>query len=155
MPTSSDSLSLVKPTKLKKWQNSFILSSARLCCHPIRPSFSTRLPFDRPRRCLNDWSRGEVISYQCTADLLFDLFRISCFAFISLTTDLIVWSNQNWSNRRSAVLWYFPTWIKWAFSDWSLDQFKAHWIRHHVHDTHMGNSQVIWSMKLTACGLLL
>ena len=40
------------------------------------------------------------------ADFLFQLFWFSCFAYVELTTDLLVWLNQNQSNRKSAVLWY-------------------------------------------------
>ena len=43
------------------------------------------------------------------ADLLFDLFGFSCFAYVELDTDLQVLANPDQSNRRSAVqLWYFP-----------------------------------------------
>ena len=36
--------------------------------------------------------------YQCTAGLMFNLLTYN-----ELTTDLLVWSNPNQSNRRSAV----------------------------------------------------
>ena len=29
---------------------------------------------------------------------------------------MLDWPNPNWSNRRSAVQWYFPLWSKWVFS---------------------------------------
>ena len=32
-----------------------------------------------------------------------DLFAFSCFALVELSTDLLVWSNPNQLNRRSAV----------------------------------------------------
>ena len=38
-----------------------------------------------------------------TADLLFDLFGFSCFTYVELATDLLVWLDPNQSNRRSAV----------------------------------------------------
>ena len=41
--------------------------------------------------------------YHCMADLLFDWFGFSCFVEMKLKTDLLVWPNPNWSNRRSAV----------------------------------------------------
>ena len=41
--------------------------------------------------------------YQCTADLLFDKFGLSCFANAELDKDLQVWLNPNQSNKRSAV----------------------------------------------------
>ena len=40
--------------------------------------------------------------YHCTDDLLI-LFGFSCFAYVELATDLLVWSYPNLSNRRSAV----------------------------------------------------
>ena len=46
--------------------------------------------------------------FHCTADLLYILFWFSCFAYVEWTTVLLVWSNPNQSNRRSAVQWYFP-----------------------------------------------
>ena len=42
-----------------------------------------------------------------TADL-FIFFGFSCFAYVELVTYLLVWSNPNQSNRRSAVQIYFP-----------------------------------------------
>ena len=44
---------------------------------------------------------GDVWVY-LTADLLFDLFGFSCFTYVELATDLLVWLNTNQSNR-SAV----------------------------------------------------
>ena len=41
--------------------------------------------------------------YHCTTDLLFHMFRFSRFAHVESTTDLLVWSNPNQSNRKSAV----------------------------------------------------
>ena len=55
--------------------------------------------------------------YHCMADLLFNLFRFSCFAHFELATALLVWSNRHWSNRRSAVQWLFPIKSKSSFSD--------------------------------------
>ena len=47
------------------------------------------------------------------ADLLFYLFGFSCFAYVELTTDWLVWSNPNlW---RSTVQWYFHCKVKWDF----------------------------------------
>ena len=54
--------------------------------------------------------------YHCTADLLFDWCRFSCFVELKLKTDLLVLPNPNRSNRRSAIEWYFPLWSKWVFS---------------------------------------
>ena len=44
--------------------------------------------------------------YHCTADHLFILFGFNCFTYVDLATALLVWSNPNESNRRSAKLWY-------------------------------------------------
>ena len=41
--------------------------------------------------------------YHCTADLLFILFGFSCFGYVELASALLVLSNANQSNRRSAV----------------------------------------------------
>ena len=41
------------------------------------------------------------------ADLLIDWFGFSCFAYVKLTTYLLVWSNSDQSNRRSTLQWYF------------------------------------------------
>ena len=57
----------------------------------------------------SSWQRkltlGEV---HHMADLQFILLWFSCFAYVEWTTVLLVWSNPNQSNRRSAVQWYFP-----------------------------------------------
>ena len=45
--------------------------------------------------------------YHRTADLLFDSFGFSCFVVLKLS-DLLVRTNPNQWNRRSAVQWYFP-----------------------------------------------
>ena len=52
-------------------------------------------------------SLHQCIKYQCLTDLLFDFFGFSCFAYVELTTDLLVWWNPNQSNRRAAIRWYF------------------------------------------------
>ena len=51
---------------------------------------------------------------------LFILFGFSCFAYVELSTVLLVWSNPNQLNRRSAIQWYLSLW--WVFSV-SLDCF--------------------------------
>ena len=45
---------------------------------------------------------------------MFILFWFSFFAYVEWTTVLIVRSNPNQSNRRSAVQWHFP--LLWVFS---------------------------------------
>ena len=49
------------------------------------------------------------------ADLLFDWFVLSCFAYFKSTTDLLVRWNPNRSKRRSDVQWYVPLRSKWLF----------------------------------------
>ena len=61
--------------------------------------------------------------YCCTADLLFILFALRCFANVEWTTVLLVWSNPNQSNRRSAVLWCFLLW--WGFSARFVTYFRS------------------------------
>ena len=61
------------------------------------------------------------VIYHCMADLLFDrlgfgLKSKSVYSFNS-TKQL----NPNQSNRRSAIQWYFPLWIKWVFSEARLN----------------------------------
>ena len=51
--------------------------------------------------------------YHFTSDLLFILFTFSYIADGKLKIALIVWSNPNKSNRRSAVHWNIPLW--WVF----------------------------------------
>ena len=41
--------------------------------------------------------------YDCAADLMFDWFGFSCVIVLKQSTDLLVWPNQNQSNRRSVV----------------------------------------------------
>ena len=41
--------------------------------------------------------------YQYIADLLFKRLVFSCFANVELKTDLLVWTNLNQSNLRSAI----------------------------------------------------
>ena len=41
---------------------------------------------------------------------------VLCFAYAELTTDLLVWSDANQSNRRSSKQWHFPLWAKWVWS---------------------------------------
>ena len=43
--------------------------------------------------------------YHSMTDLLFILFGLSCFAYVEWSTALLVCSNPNQSNRRSAILW--------------------------------------------------
>ena len=64
-------------------------------------------------------------NYHCTTDLLF-LSGFSCFAFVELTTVLLVWSNPNLSNRRSIILT-----LKLVFSGSSIcfdSHFTIGWI---------------------------
>ena len=49
------------------------------------------------------------------------LFGFSCFVYAEVVTYLIVWFNPKQSNRRSAIQWYFPLWIKWVFSEARLN----------------------------------
>ena len=56
--------------------------------------------------------------YHCAADHLFILFRFRYFAYVELASALLVWSNPNQSNRKSAVQWYFP--LKSVFSEWTF-----------------------------------
>ena len=55
------------------------------------------------------WAEPEVTQllwkgkYHCTAVYLFYFFGFSFFAYVEWTMDLLVWSNPNLSNRRSAV----------------------------------------------------
>ena len=46
--------------------------------------------------------------WHCTPDLLFYLLGLSFFAYDKLETDLLIWSNTNQSNKRSANQQYFP-----------------------------------------------
>ena len=48
------------------------------------------------------------------SDVLYILFGFSYFAYVEWSTVLLVWSNPNQANRKSAVQWYFPQW--WVFS---------------------------------------
>ena len=74
--------------------------------------------------------------YHCLADLLFILFGFSCFAYVEWTTVLLVWSNSNQTNRRSAVQWSFPlywirynlpdcAWCQWGCSDWDEATWRS------------------------------
>ena len=58
--------------------------------------------------------------YQWMADVVFVLLGYSCFSHAKLVTYLLVWLNQNQSNRRSAVQWYFPLWSKWVLTGLSI-----------------------------------
>ena len=54
------------------------------------------------------------------------VFGFSYFAHVELETDLVVWSNPNQSNRRSAVQKYFSLISNWIFSGCTkLDHFQA------------------------------
>ena len=48
---------------------------------------------------------------------LTDRLGCSCFVFVELVRNLLVWSN---ANRRSVVQWYFPLQSKWVFSGYSI-----------------------------------
>ena len=71
----------------------------RKSTHPLRIPFSLLETLKAKNSLL--LCKGK--KYDCTADLLFTLFRFSRFAYIELTKDLLVWSNPNQSTRRSAV----------------------------------------------------
>ena len=66
--------------------------------------------------------------YHCFADLQFYLFGVKCFAYIEWATYLLVWSNQNQSNRRSVysdtspynVIWYSLILTYLYSPDWTL-----------------------------------
>ena len=55
--------------------------------------------------------------YHCMSELLCFFFGFSCFSYVKLTTDFLVWLNPNQLNRRSAMQCNFPLWSKWVFSD--------------------------------------
>ena len=44
-------------------------------------------------------------TYHCSAYLLLYQLGFTCFAYVELATDLLVWSNPSQSNRRSAIQW--------------------------------------------------
>ena len=60
------------------------------------------------------------------------LLGFSCFAYVGLVTDLLVWSNPNKSNRRSTIKWYFPLWTKWGYQ-LSLHNTATHTHTHNFH----------------------
>ena len=62
-----------------------------------------------PMQRLTYFVKGSI-----TAQLTYCL--VLCFAYAELTTDLLVWSDANQSNRRSAKQWHFPLWAKWVWS---------------------------------------
>ena len=66
-----------------------------------------------------------------SADLLFYLFRFSCFAYVKLTTDLLVWLNPNQSIRRLSLQWYFPLQSKWVLWNKFYEILKQA-VRHHL-----------------------
>ena len=64
------------------------------------------------------WSSAPAVADNTTfigSIVMLILFAISCLLLmLNKQTVLLVWSNPNQSNRRSAVQWNFPLW--WAFS---------------------------------------
>ena len=61
-------------------------------------------------RCSSKTENNHLLckwKYYCMA-YLFDLFGVSCFAYVKWTTVLLVWLNPNQSNRRSAAQRFFP-----------------------------------------------
>ena len=57
------------------------------------------------------------------ADLLFIMFGFSCFAYVELTSALLVWTNPNKSNRKSAVPMVSVLWLMLIYYSVAL---KAH-----------------------------
>ena len=54
--------------------------------------------------------------YHCTSDLLFYRCGFSSFAYVELAICLLLWSNPNQSNRRSAVQKCFLLWSQYSLT---------------------------------------
>ena len=88
-------------------------SSIDLVCYDPMPN----LPFSSywPHSSDHSTSIKQKGKYHCTAILLFDMFGLCCFPYVELSTDILVMSNPNHLNRRSAIQWYSILWIRYLY----------------------------------------